>query len=152
MQAAMPGGRIVYELGSYDNLSTSDYNGFRPIDGATYSFQWNSPPFEIEADYINPQVVRKYATLAEYSQATGQDLNSVLIDWNIFMNAAPPDNIYQPMKIYQPADIDLRLKPNSAAVDKDLRNINDEYTGKAPDLGAYEVGLPLPIYGPRPLQ
>jgi len=153
MYAAMPGGRIVYELGSYDNLSTSDYNGFRPIDGAQYSFQWNSPPFDVEADYLSPQVVRRYVTLAEYSQDTGQDQNSILIDWDIFMNAAPPDNINQPMKIYQPADVDLRLKPNSVAVDRGvfLPNINEGYTGSAPDLGAYEVGLPLPIYGPRPL-
>jgi hypothetical protein len=27
--------------------------------------------------------------------------------------------------------------------------VNDNFTGKAPDLGALEVGMPLPIYGPR---
>jgi len=27
--------------------------------------------------------------------------------------------------------------------------VNDDLTGKAPDLGALEVGKPLPIYGPR---
>ena len=31
-------------------------------------------------------------------------------------------------------------------------NVNDGFTGKAPDLGALEAGQPLPIYGPRPLQ
>jgi hypothetical protein len=30
-----------------------------------------------------------------------------------------------------------------------LPNINDDYRGPAPDLGAYEVGLPLPRFGPR---
>jgi hypothetical protein len=30
-----------------------------------------------------------------------------------------------------------------------LTGINDDFTGKAPDLGAYEVARPLPHYGPR---
>ena len=47
---------------------------------------------------------------------------------------------------------DLRLRAGSAAVDAGvpLANINDGFTGSAPDLGAYEVGGELPIYGPRP--
>ena len=31
-----------------------------------------------------------------------------------------------------------------------LPNINDGFRGRAPDLGAYERGEPLPTYGPRP--
>ena len=47
---------------------------------------------------------------------------------------------------------DLRLKEGSAAIDAGavLPNINDGFAGKAPDLGAYELGAPLPHYGPRP--
>jgi hypothetical protein len=47
---------------------------------------------------------------------------------------------------------DLRLKPGSAAVDAGvvLPNVNDGYAGQAPDLGAYELGQELPVYGPRP--
>jgi hypothetical protein len=47
---------------------------------------------------------------------------------------------------------DLRLKAGSAALDAGivLPNLNDGYTGKAPDLGAYELGQELPHYGPRP--
>ncbi len=30
-----------------------------------------------------------------------------------------------------------------------LPNINDGLVGTAPDLGAYELGQPLPTYGPR---
>jgi hypothetical protein len=46
---------------------------------------------------------------------------------------------------------DLRLKAGSAAVDvgEVLPNINDGFGGKAPDLGAYELGAALPAYGPR---
>jgi len=46
---------------------------------------------------------------------------------------------------------DLRLKPSAGAVDAGvpLHNINDAFTGQAPDLGAYELSTPLPPYGPR---
>lgn len=45
----------------------------------------------------------------------------------------------------------LTLKSGSAAVDAGdvLPNINDDFTGKAPDLGAHELGKPPPHYGPR---
>jgi hypothetical protein len=31
-----------------------------------------------------------------------------------------------------------------------LPGFNDGFTGKAPDIGAYELGQELPQYGPRP--
>ena len=70
---------------------------------------------------------------------------------DIFTNVKPPD-AKSPHTVYHIADFDFRLKPGSKAVDAGLRlaNINDDFTGQAPDLGAYEVGKPLPVYGPRP--
>jgi len=46
---------------------------------------------------------------------------------------------------------DLRLSANCEAVDAGvvLPNVNDGHQGSAPDLGAYELGRPLPHYGPR---
>jgi len=46
---------------------------------------------------------------------------------------------------------DLRPKPGFKGEDAALHipNVNDDYTGKAPDCGAYEVGQELPHYGPR---
>ncbi len=52
-----------------------------------------------------------------------------------------------------PPDVnDLRLSPECEAIDAGvvLPNINDGYRGKAPDLGAFERGQPLPHFGPRP--
>jgi hypothetical protein len=68
----------------------------------------------------------------------------------VFVNVKMPDKS-DPQKLYNPADFDFRLKPGSAAVDAGmlLPTINDDYEGKAPDLGAYELGRPLPHYGPR---
>ena len=46
---------------------------------------------------------------------------------------------------------DLRLRAGSDAENAGVRlpNINGGFTGSAPDLGAYEVGSELPVYGPR---
>jgi hypothetical protein len=43
------------------------------------------------------------------------------------------------------------LKADSKAVDAGVKipNVNDGFAGRAPDLGAYERGQPLPVYGPR---
>ncbi len=43
------------------------------------------------------------------------------------------------------------LKTSSKAIDAGVRilNINDGYSGDAPDLGAYERGTPIPRYGAR---
>ena len=66
----------------------------------------------------------------------------------------PPLDLSNPWNLYDPADVDFRLQPNSAAVDAGvaLPGVNDDARGDAPDLGAYEQGAPLPVYGPRPAQ
>jgi MYXO-CTERM domain-containing protein len=45
---------------------------------------------------------------------------------------------------------DLRLADGSAALDKGVAIVGlGSYSGAAPDLGAYELGTVLPVYGPR---
>ena len=48
-------------------------------------------------------------------------------------------------------DLNFRLKPASKAVDAGVMipTVNDDFTGRAPDLGALEVGKRVPKYGPR---
>jgi hypothetical protein len=48
-------------------------------------------------------------------------------------------------------DLNFSLKEGSDAVDAGvvIPGISEAFTGKAPDLGAYEVGSPAPKYGPR---
>ena len=78
----------------------------------------------------------------------------MLVDYDIFMKVPKLDakDLATVQRLYKAEDLDFRLKPGSAAVDRGiaLPNVTDGFAGKAPDLGALEAGQPLPIYGPRP--
>jgi hypothetical protein len=148
----------VFSVNTDTNYSSSDYNGFRP-DPGNESFQWNSPPWNVamilaDGSSETKRETRKFATLEAYSQATEQDQHSILLDYDVFMKVTKLDakDLATVQRLYKAEDFDFRLKPGSAAVDKGvaLPNVTDGFTGQAPDLGALEVGQPLPTYGPRP--
>ena len=147
------------------NYSSSDYNGFRPNDGAEFPFEWSTPPLSMRASFpgapgalstqqqsqleARARERRRFASLEAYSSATGQDRHSVLVDYDVFVRVTPPGP--DPRTIYRPADFDFQLRPGAAAVDAGVRlpGVNDGFSGRAPDLGAYERERPVPIYGPR---
>ncbi len=148
----------IFSVNTYTRYSSSDYNGFRPNAGAEYSFQWDTPAAGARADYTvdghrAALETRQFRTLDEYRRATGQDQHSVLVDYDVFMHVpmldAQDDATVQ--RVYQAEDLDFRLKPGSAPIDKGvvLPNVNDGFTGAAPDLGALEAGAPVPHWGPR---
>lgn len=141
---------MVFAIDTYTNYSSSDYNGFMPNRNSEFSFQWNSPSLNKAADFTNPRVERRFKSLQQYSEATKQDQHSREVGYSIFRNASAP-NLNDPTRLISPNEVDLRIREGSAAVDAGtiLPNINDGYTGKAPDLGAYELGKDLPHYGPR---
>lgn len=88
-----------------------------------------------------------FSSLAEMRQRTTEK-HAVQLDLNDFMNMVPfPD----PPFPARPFPASLELKAGSAAVDQGqmLSNVNDGFVGAAPDLGAHELGSPLPQYGPR---
>jgi hypothetical protein len=96
---------------------------------------------------------REYPTLTAYSAGTHQDQHSVVVDYDVFENVKHLDakDVKTIQTLYKPEDFDFRLKPGSAAVDKGvvIPQVTDGYAGAAPDLGALELGQPLPHYGPR---
>jgi hypothetical protein len=148
------------------NYSSSDYNGFRPNEGAEFSFEWSTPPMTMRANFLGEPGIRstqeqtqfemkarerrRFKTLKEYTEAVNEDRHSILVDYEVFMKVTPPGP--DPRTLYKPADFDFTLRPGSAAVDAGVRlpGVNDDFTGRGPDLGAYEAGRPLPHYGPRP--
>jgi hypothetical protein len=149
----------VFGFTTYTNYTSSDYNGFSPNANAPFSFQWNSPPWDIPADYAarghNARIeTRRYRTLEEYRQATGQDGHSLLVDYGAFVNVPRLDghDVRTVQRLYDAKDIDFRLKPGASAIDRGipLPNVTDGFAGRAPDLGAIEFGEAPPHYGPRP--
>lgn len=87
-----------------------------------------------------------FDSLAEWRERTSYK-HGVEVNMSVFDGVAFPD----PAIPERPVP-DLRIRAGSAAVDagQPLPNINDGHRGSAPDLGAYEQGQELPVYGPRP--
>ena len=149
----------ILNVTTMTSYTSSDYNAFRPNPGAKAAFQWNAPPAGVRADFTGPGRTavlqsRSFASLAEYSAATGQDKNSLTVDYDIFVNVPRLDaqDAATVQKIYKAEQFDFRLKPNSTPVDRGvvLPNVTDGFYGSAPDIGALEVGQAVPHYGPRP--
>jgi hypothetical protein len=129
---------------------SSDYNGFRPNKGVAAQYSWLAPARGQRAYEPAKSDWKIFATLADFREATGQETHGVEVDFDIFEKMTPPD----PSKrhaVYHSMDLDFRLKPGSKAVDAGqlIPTVNDGFAGKAPDLGALEVGKPEPKYGPR---
>lgn len=140
----------MFSMNTNTAYSSSDYNGFR-----AGTFAWNTPPGgAARIDAANAKLeTHQYKTFAEYQQGSGQDAHSLLVDYDIFMKVPRLDakDLATVQRVYKAEDLDFRLKPGSAAVDRgvELPTITDGFSGKAPDLGALEVGQKPIVYGPR---
>jgi len=116
--------------GTPDWRTNLDYDGFDWGDNV-YAFKWGS----------------RYPDLASFTSATGLESHGIHVDKDTCFEtfdvpSAPPAAM--PIQF-------MTLNPGCDAVDAGvvLSNINDDFAGIAPDLGAYEVGASLPHYGPR---
>jgi hypothetical protein len=135
-------------------------NLFIGTDGRA-AFDCDSPMIDCDFDYDGfgggPWVnflkwnnVR-YKTLEEVKAKAPVYRHAIQVDpATVFASGIrPPEDV---KKVHDVRAIDLRLKAGTAAVDAGevLPGINDGYAGRAPDLGAYELGGKPPHYGPRP--
>jgi hypothetical protein len=86
-------------------------------------------------DYVNPREVHALGALEELCNATGQECNGILVDYDMFQNVRKAD-LSDFARIYKADELDFRLKRDAVAVDKGciLHNINDGFTGRAPIL------------------
>lgn len=173
--SSTPSGALIYnntvvKAGSSLQLSTPDVaknilfsnNLFvaNPSDG--YAVRWDTPSVDpttildydgyypdgkFEFGYSNVGNDKTYSNFAAV-QATGVlEPHGLLVGQSNFASGRATPAQYQPL--LPPPDV--TLASNSLAIDKGtvLTGITDGFKGAAPDLGAYELGCPVPSYGPR---
>lgn len=126
-----------------------DYNGYRP----------NRGPESPENQYIliTEEGRRQgFSTLESFSAASGLEEHGMEVDYDIFENLEPPypSPRDKPGPVYHATDLTFQIRPDSRAVDAGvvIPNVNDDFSGAGPDLGALEVGRPIPGYGARWLE
>jgi len=144
----------IAALGGPTAYSTYDYNGYRRNRGAPFQYSWLGPRPGLVVDYdLAPEEVRRFNSLQELSAATGQEAHGIEVDYDVFEKLRQPlaPDSSKPGAPYHAADLNFRLRSGAKAVDAGTRlpNVNDGFAGRAPDLGAYELGAQEPVYGPR---
>ncbi|SHM84936.1 hypothetical protein SAMN04488057_10468 [Cyclobacterium lianum] len=147
-------GRPVNAFPFATAYSTSDYNGYRINPGTENHFLYLGPEGNKVYDYeLNEGDLQRYSSLESLYAGSGLEANGVLVDYGVFKEMRPPDSD-KPHRIYHASDLDFTLNASGMAVGKGtlIPNINDNYTGEAPDLGALEAGATAHQYGPRGLE
>jgi len=150
----LPGGSTRLTNGSsgvlfYNNTMLSETQA-----AATSNTHWRNNLFlgeNTQPVLFGVNTFTSYTSSEPPSHRTGSPERAV--DYDIFVKVPKLDrnDLANVQKIYKAEDYDFRLKPGWAAVDKGvaMANVNDRFAGSAPDLGALEVGEPVPHYGPR---
>jgi len=93
----------------------------------------------------------KYDTIEAFRQATGQERHGMVLTKfaGVFTE---PVVLPTDWKTVAPASRNApMLDEDSPVVDKGkvIPNVNDDFRGKGPDMGAWEQGAKIPHYGPR---
>lgn len=134
------------QLGDWTSKTVNcdlDYNGYGPADGHT-----------LKIGNV------RHASLKAAAEK-GIETHGVMVRAPYFAGAVPVPQYIAYFAGVAPvpknaakkaAPVMLVPRRESAAIDAGVKlpNINDGYTGKAPDLGAREAKAPPPVYGPRP--
>ena len=132
-------GRSVLDIAFQDPSGILDHNAHRVGLPVEKPFVLNGKAFE---------------SLAALAAATGREQHGLeILDYDeVFVATEEPEHApNNEGRLYRPTEVDLRLKADATVVDAACRlpGINDDFTGKAPDIGAFEFGSPIPHYGPR---
>jgi hypothetical protein len=131
---------ISVDNGRIWRRSDGDINWQTDLDHDGFDWGRNDIPFDVNGV--------KYADLSELHAGTGQQANGIAIDapncLASFDVPGPPPLVTVPPQF-------MTLLQSCDAIDAgvSIPNLSNTYNGSAPDLGAYEVGEPLPHVGPR---
>ena len=131
-------GRFTYRAGFAHAASRFDHNAHRR---AGDRFQITLAERKITV-----------GSLAELQEQSGLGDGDVLFDdYSVFQGAVEPDHMANKAPLSNSDSIDLGPATDSPLLDAGVRlpGINDDFTGDAPDLGAFERGVPPPHCGPR---
>lgn len=122
---------------------------YRPIDAVNWEMDLDHNGYMGKIG-IGPwvRIDEKFVTARELANVTGNEEHGVTTTLEKCFASAIA--VPRPPKVFTPAPV-FRLKATSPAVDAGevLPNVNDDFKGKAPDMGALELGTPEPHYGPR---
>ncbi|MBI1357872.1 MAG: hypothetical protein GC160_26340 [Acidobacteria bacterium] len=143
-------GRGVMRWANATDVFSSDYNGYRPNPGVEAQYSWLAPAPGRTMYEPQRSDWKTYPTLKAFRDATGQEAHGVEVDFDIFQDLRPPDPAKR-HQMYHAMELNFQLKPGGKAVDAGvvIPGFNEDFNGAAPDLGALEVGKPLPVWGPR---
>jgi len=152
-------------MGGNDSLDYAYFRNNVAIGGPTGGVNWGDygsgnpcaadiykPKIHCSFDYdaVGVFEVPYFAKIGKlpFSEVEKHGIERITLE-DTFINIAFPNPPLPERKIQ-----DLRPKSGARIIDAAILipNINDNYTGKAPDIGAYELGQELPHYGPRTSQ
>lgn len=130
------------------------FNGYSSGSGRVMSLDAADPSGDYDFDGFGSTTgtftgrlgATSFASLAELRATTSEE-HAVAVGLDVFAAAVTiPSNPFPARPVG-----DLALAAGGAAVDVGvvLPNVNDGHAGAGPDLGAYEVGQPPVVYGPR---
>jgi hypothetical protein len=125
----------AYDCDAPGKLCDFDYDGFAGWSGEVF-LKWNgvryATPAEVQAKCPIERHVRSFVAEGLFASGTRAPSNE--------------------LTVFDRSNVDVRLRARGPAIDvgQILPGFNDGFAGSAPDLGAFELGAPLPHYGPRP--
>ncbi len=122
-------------------LSRIDYNGYA-VTGCQKWF-WVTPALDRPV-YASGQLV--FESFADFQYATGMETHGMAgLSYSMLRQVNEPRTKHLDL----PLTLDFQLKTDAPCIDHGqiLYNINDDFTGQAPELGALELDSALPTYG-----
>ena len=137
---------------SYTAYTSFDYNGYRTKPDAKSLFQWTQPTDRLQ-DFTLKSEAMKRESLKHWKRSVQRQVRRNTASCLITTCSKASNH---PIRTTARVSFRSRNSISGCARDRravdvgcELPNLTDGFTGDAPDLGAYELGKPLPVYGPR---